>query len=230
MSTAPTLNAGSSAKRVQRQALSGQVADDLRKRILSGELPQGLQLKQEALAAEFGISKVPVREALHQLEAEGFIIQKFHRGAIVAGLSPGQIMELFEFRAEIEVWLMGLAMRKATELDFAAAAKAARLIERSDNPATHPELNWKFHEALYLPAKREYALDIVRKIHHKIDRYVRLQFTLVTHKEQVVREHLELLKLYKSRSAEAKSALRQHIVRAADQLSLRLRNRDDSTE
>jgi len=214
--------------RLQRQAMAGQVADDLRRRILSGELPEGRQLKQEQLAAEFGISKVPVREALHQLEAEGFIVQQFHRGAVVAGLSPSQVMELFELRAEIESWLLGVAMRQATAEDVADAKRAAGLIEQSDNPAVHPNLNWKFHEALYRPARKEYALDVVRKMHGQLDRYVRLQFTLVTQKEQVIREHLELLQLYAAREPRAKKALRLHIMRAAEQLASRLHGRSQS--
>ena len=212
----------SRAKRLSRQTMSGQVADDLRRRILSGELPEGMQLKQEQLAAEFGISKVPVREALHQLEAEGFIVQHFHRGATVAGLSPVQVMQLFEFRAEIEVWLLGLGMRSATDADLAEIKRVAKLMESSEDPAEYPQLNWQFHEAMYLPAKRDYALDVIRKIHHQLDRYVRLQFTLATHKERVMREHTELLKLYAARKLQAKASLRQHILRAAEELSKQL--------
>ena len=94
---------------LKRQATASQVADELRRRILSGEIPAGTQLPQEQLAADFGVSKVPVREALFQLEAEGFVTQQFHRTAIVSGLEPDEITQIFELRCQIESWLLGLA-------------------------------------------------------------------------------------------------------------------------
>lgn len=208
--------------RLRRQTMSAQVADDLRRRILSGELPEGRQLKQEQLAEEFGISKVPVREALAQLEAEGFVIQNFHRGAVVAGLSPGQVLEMFEVRAQLEVWLLGLAMPKATEEDLATAQRVAEEAQQAGDPSLYPTLNWRFHEALYRPAGRDYALDLVRKMHSQLDRYVRLQYALATTKDEVAREHAELLALYAARKPKAMDTLRHHIMSAVERLASRL--------
>ncbi len=216
--------------KLRRQTMSGEVADDLRRRILSGELPEGRQLKQEQLASEFGISKVPVREALAQLEAEGFVTQNFHRGAVVAGLSPNQAMEMFELRSQIEVWLLGLAMKAATAEDIAAVGRVAEETERASDPALYPDLNWRFHEALYKPARREYALDLVRKMHSQLERFVRLQFTLTIQKEEVVREHAGLLALYAAKKPRALEALRRHIMTSAECLASRLDRKDGSSD
>lgn len=214
---------------LSRQTMSVQVADDLRRRILSGELSEGLQLKQEQLALEFGISKVPVREALSLLEAEGFVIQQFHRGAVVAGLSPGQLMELFEIRAQLESWLFETAMVKATAADIEVATQAADLIAASNDPAVLPTLNRAFHEALYRPADKTYAQDLVNKMHGQLDRYVRLQFSLLRHqKDLAVDEHAELLRLYTARDPRAGLTMRKHIMSAAEQLASVLDNRSQS--
>ncbi|MGE4242130.1 GntR family transcriptional regulator [Ramlibacter sp.] len=205
--------------RLQRQTMSGQVADDLRRRILSGEFPEGTQLLQEQLAAEFGISKVPVREALHQLEAEGFVIQQFHRGATVAGLSPDEIMEVFELRTQIEVWLMELGMAAATLDDVIAARRYADRIAVSTDPAEFPELNWQFHEALYRPAKKPFVIDHLRKLHSQAERYVRMQLSPDLNKEEVIQGHEELLELYARKDARVLDRLRRHILGFAEQLT-----------
>ncbi len=207
----------------QRQTYAGQVADELRRRILTGEIAEGVQLMQEQLAAEFGISKVPVREALFQLEAEGFVVQQFHRGAVVSGLSPAQIMEVFELRTQIEIWLLELAMAVATPDDAAdARAIAARLQDASDPDAAW-DLNWRFHEALYRPAGKPFAIDHLKKLHSQTARYVRMQYAAARSREDVGREHEELLTLFEQNSPKAKKYLRDHILGSARQLTDRLR-------
>src|SRR3954452_24316566 len=87
---------------VRRQTLTGMTADAIRERILLGHYPEGEPLRQDALGAELGVSRIPVREALRQLEAEGLVTYSPHRGAVVSHLSLKEIRELFELRALIE--------------------------------------------------------------------------------------------------------------------------------
>src|SRR5262245_65537453 len=81
-------------------------ADELRRRILEGEYPAGMPLRQAVLAEELGISRIPFREALILLEAEGLVQVEPHKGAIVVGFSPEEGEELFEFRAVFEPVLL----------------------------------------------------------------------------------------------------------------------------
>ena len=86
------------------------VTDALREAISRGMLKGGQQLKQEVIADRFGISKIPVREALKQLEGEGLVTFYPRRGAVVAELSYGEVQEVGEIRAALESLALGWAM------------------------------------------------------------------------------------------------------------------------
>jgi len=87
---------------LERKTVVEAAAEELRMRILSGALQEGAQLRQEILAAELGVSRIPLREALRLLEGEGLVTIVPHRGAVVSVLSPDEIGELFDLRLLIE--------------------------------------------------------------------------------------------------------------------------------
>ncbi|MGH7460513.1 MAG: GntR family transcriptional regulator, partial [Longimicrobiales bacterium] len=89
-------------------------AEALREKILHGDYAEGAPLRQDALAAELGVSRIPVREALRQLEVEGLVTFSPHVGAIVSTLSLDEISELFELRAVLETELLKRALPKLT--------------------------------------------------------------------------------------------------------------------
>lgn len=208
--------------RLQRQTMAGQVADELRRRIISGDYVEGEQLLQEQLAQDFGVSKVPVREALHLLEAEGLITQQFHRGAVVTGISPRDLMELFELRAQIEQWLLGLAMPLATEGDVASARARNVQLRATTDPVEGWDLNWRFHEMLYAPADKPYILDHLRQLHTRTARYVREVYASATSREQITEEHEVILQAYAQKDPKTGAMLSDHILRAARSLTDRL--------
>ncbi len=84
--------------RFTRRTITDQVTEDLRARILTGDFPAGYQLRQDAIAGEYNVSRIPVREALQRLDAEGRVSFQPHKGAIVSQLSLDEIEELFEVR------------------------------------------------------------------------------------------------------------------------------------
>src|SRR5215218_1520337 len=106
---------------IRRQTLTGMTADAIRERILRGHYRDGEPLRQDAIGAELGVSRIPVREALRQLEAEGLVTFNPHRGAVVSTLSLKQIRELFELRAEIEGDLIRRAVPHMKPEDHARA-------------------------------------------------------------------------------------------------------------
>src|SRR3954465_6952322 len=86
----------------ERRALVDQLASDLQQRVLSGDIPSGTRLRQSALAAEFGVSRTPIREALRKLQAGGLVELQPHRGALVRGLSAREIRDAHQVRAGLE--------------------------------------------------------------------------------------------------------------------------------
>src|SRR5215467_12742982 len=116
---------------IPRQSLSSAVVERLREKILSGELREGEQLRQDAIASEFQISRIPVREALSHLAAEGLITIHANRGAVVSALSPDEIMQLFETRAVLECYMLRCAIANMKEEDFQRAEGILKLYEES---------------------------------------------------------------------------------------------------
>src|SRR5689334_3039915 len=185
---------------IQRQTTVTLVADELRRRIMTGTLAEGQQLRQEALAADLGVSRIPIREALRQLEAEGFVAIASHRGAVVSKLSLDGIIELFELRVRLETWLLELAIPQMSEDDLARADQALEAMISNRKIENWGALNWEFHAALYAPAARPATLRILRRINENTDRYIRLQISLTSGQLKAHREHKELLELCRTRN------------------------------
>ena len=104
--------------RLRHKTVAAAVADSLREQILNGDLPPGVQLRQDALAEEFGISRIPVREALLQLEASKLVRIMPHRGAVVTGLSLQEVEDIFQLRVQLEPQLLLLSAPHLTPDDI----------------------------------------------------------------------------------------------------------------
>src|SRR5215472_4217517 len=147
---------------IPRQSLASAVLERLREQILSGELREGEQLRQDAIAAEFQISRIPVREALSHLAAEGLITIVANRGAVVSALSPEEIMQMFETRAVMECYMLRCALPNMQEDDFQRAEDILKLyeesLEKDSEVKSWGQWNWSFHSALYGPANRPVML------------------------------------------------------------------------
>lgn len=210
---------------LKRRTTAVMVADELRRRIIAGHFREGEQLRQEAVAGELGVSRIPVREALKQLEAEGLVTLVSHRGAVVSKLSPEEIAELFELRAVLEAWLLGLAVPRMTEADLAQADGILERMVANERIDQWGALNWEFHMALYRPSGRTETMKLLNRVHGMIDRYVRLQISLTSGQVKAHREHRQLLDLCRRHDAEgAARALEAHVTEVRDALLQRLRD------
>src|SRR3954452_18423078 len=134
---------------IERRTIAAEAAEILRRRILSGEIRGGQPLRQEQIAQEMGVSRIPLREALKQLEAEGFVTIAPHKGAVVSTLSAEEAEELFALRLQLELWLLREAIPRMREADFAHLDAIIDESRAPDNLApgklTHwGELNWQF--------------------------------------------------------------------------------------
>ncbi len=197
-------------------------ADELRQRILSGEFPEGFQLKQDALAADFGMSRIPIREALVQLESEGFVRILPHRGAQVSELSAEEIAELFELRALLEPRLLRLSAPRLTAEDFAALDRINTEYHaeiQAMNPGRWGELNTTLHLRLMSRAGQPRTLAIVTALLQNADRYTRLQLSLTgSGRTRAEREHLTMVRLCRAGDVTAACKLLTAHIRHAESM------------
>ncbi|NDV11863.1 GntR family transcriptional regulator [Crenobacter caeni] len=203
---------------IKRQTLTSAVTESLRKRILSGEFADGQQLRQEALSNEYGVSRVPVREALRQLEAEGLIQIIDHKGALVSKLSFEDVLEFLEIRSQLESALLAASIPRQTEDDLALAQATLDEFEealQSGDVRHWGELNSRFHLALYRSAERPNTLALIESLHNKTDRYTRMQILFTETMARAHEEHSRLLRLCRERRVEeAAEFIRFHILSA----------------
>jgi DNA-binding GntR family transcriptional regulator len=203
---------------IQRQTIASMTVAALRERILRGDYPEGEPLRQDALADELGVSRIPVREALRQLEAEGLVTFSPHRGAVVSSLSLDEINELFELRADIESDLLERAIPAMTSehLERAVDLLDEFEIALATGEATRwGPLNWHFHAALYAPANRNVTMGVLQKLHQHSDRYVRMQVLLGTGGATTNDEHRGIAAAVQAKDVDRAAALmRSHVLGA----------------
>src|SRR5262245_8813272 len=107
------------SRRLNRRSMPEELRESLQERILDGEFEEGETLVQDTLAEEYGVSRIPVREALRQLEACGLVSIETHRGAVVSGIPTEQIEELYDLRGFLETDALRRAIPKLTDQDLA---------------------------------------------------------------------------------------------------------------
>lgn len=215
---APIAMQPSSSTRIIRKTTTELVLDAMRDRILSGEFPPGSPLRQELLAEALGVSRIPVREALRLLSAEGLVDTVAHKGAFVSMLSKAEVREFFDIRKRLEPWIFREAIPHISDEDLERAKQLVMEMDSTD-PGHWGALNWELHETLYRAAERPAALSVVRALHEKSERYFRFQVVNAPIKEQAHREHMALIDLCRARQVEAAATmLEQHIDDAAQQI------------
>lgn len=202
--------------KIARQSLPETLAESIRERILNGEFKEGDQLVQESLAEEYEVSRMPVREALRQLESSGLVELKTHKGAVVTSIPLDQIAELFDLRATLECSLLEHAIPAMDDQSLAASRDVLNLLEaayHAKDVSAWGALNWEFHRSLYLPANRIQTLTIVQGVNLQTDRYIRLHLLLTGLIERAEEEHEEILDLCQSGDVDkAVAILHEHIV------------------
>ena len=202
---------------VTRKTVTSSVIEILREKIISHEIESGQPLRQDALADQLNVSRIPIREALLQLEAEGLVEFAPHKGAVATQVSAEEVDELFNLRSILETDLLVRALRNITDSEL----KHSELILEEFDELLKPgadmhawgALNWKFHKSLYAPAARKRTLNIVGQLHTNCDRYLRLQITLNADFSRAEEEHHKLLKLCEKRDIRAaRKCLKDHIL------------------
>lgn len=148
-------------------AVRARVLATLRQDIIAGRLRPGDRLVERELAERFGVSRVPVREAIRALVAEGFVHFETPRRAVVRRLSPSDVKELFELREALEVYAAGLAAVRATETDLAELRELLRRAADATGAGdaeTITDVNTRFHDAILATAGNSLLTSVMEPV------------------------------------------------------------------
>ena len=201
------------AEQEARVSAPNTVREGLRRAILAGEFAPGSQLRQDELAERFGTSRIPVREALRQLEAEGLVSILPNRGATVSTLSLEDVLELMEIRIALECRALRLAIPNMIDTDFESAIEILRTYDAEPNPECWGEMNWAFHETLYAPCGRHKLLAMIEANYGHVGRFTRVWVSLAAGKERPQREHYALVDACRTGGVDrAERLLGEHIA------------------
>jgi DNA-binding GntR family transcriptional regulator len=147
------------------------VLASLRESISTGRWAPGTPLRQAELADEFGVSRIPVREALQTLQSEGLVLIEPNRGAYVAGLTAAQLNEIFELRALLESDVLRRAVPGHSERSLRQLEAIQRELDHETVAAEWVRLDRAFHDALYAPSARERSLQLIAGLRASVERF-----------------------------------------------------------
>jgi DNA-binding GntR family transcriptional regulator len=203
----------------------------LRANILLGTLKTGQVLRQEELARRFNVSRVPLREALSQLEADGLIEARPRRGYAVTLLEADEIVELFELRTVIEEHAGRVAARSRTREDVEDVERIVLAMDALDtgDPKFGTRwtlLNYEFHNRIIACSRRKRLGRIAATLRSTTEPYVRVEIDLTGDAVDAGREHREMLEALRAGDADGLAELsRQHVEGTARRLLKGLRSR-----
>lgn len=215
-----TLDAAIARNRPRFRTATEFVEAAMREAILSGALPGGAPLRQEELATAFGVSRMPVREALRQLEARALVEFHPHRGAVVAEISAEDAADISAIRAAVEPAALRLSLPNLNEADFVLAEELIGEMDAEEDPGRMGELNRRFHMTLYARAGRPRLLALAEQHLAAADRYLRFQFAALGYQHRSQDEHCALLAACRAGDVEAAcEAVTRHVVQGGEKLA-----------
>jgi DNA-binding GntR family transcriptional regulator len=200
-----------------RQSTSRFIADALRTAIVEGALLPGEPLRQDAIARQFSVSAIPVREAFRQLESEGWVTIEPNRGAAVSLQSADEAREIYEIRASLESLAIGIALEHHTAQTLAESQRLLEAAESEPDPTLYVVRNEQFHMSLYAPADRPRLMELIGQMHRRGERYLRLKLGLPIHKDSSDAEHRAILAALVARDIEqAQTLVARHLLATGD--------------
>jgi len=198
------------------QPIAKKIAQELERLIIEGVHHAAVPLHQADLAAEFGVSHIPVREALAMLAEKGLVQIIPNRGAMVVPLSAGQCMELSEMRAALEVIALRKSVPRLSDSNLVAARLALNQGRRAPSLALRAQCNWDFHRALYTGGEQPFLMNQLETLWRHADRYLMFAWTHAQYEARSDDEHESILKACSAHDVRLACQLtRQHIQAAA---------------
>lgn len=191
------------------------VFNTLRQAILRGKLKPGERLMEIQLANKLGVSRTPVREALHKLEQEGLVLTTPRKGAEVADISAKSLQDVLEVRQALEALAIQLACDKITEeqiRELEQAAKNFRDVLDSDDVTQIAEADVAFHDVIIIATDNQKLIQLLNNLREQMYRFRVEHLKNKAYHPQLLKEHKEMIEYIRERRKdEATKIIRQHV-------------------
>ena len=195
------------------------IAASIREAIFLGSLGGGVQLKQNDVAQELGVSPVPVREALKKLTSEGLLVNERHKGVTVAPLSLSDFREITDLRLMLEPYLLRCSAPKLTPAQLDHAETLLAEDHAQENAVMHARRHWEFHQQLYCRADRPRTQAQVDVLYVSISRYLLPAWTSAGLSEEWEHSHSDIVTLLRGGNIDAAAAM---VHRQIEQAAVRV--------
>ena len=198
------------------QSLYEQFKQDIR----DNKLPVEVALKQEELAAQYGVSRIPIRDVLQKLKNEGWLVQSGKCGVMIASLSAQEAEDLSLMRQYLEPLILAYALPNLTNNILGQAEDLLVALDNKNLSVSEcGELNWQFHACLYQAANRSTLFNTIVNLHQQCSRYIGFHNTQLNYNTTSQDEHYQLLDALKNKQSKlAQTILKQHVAQASCQL------------
>lgn len=205
------------------------IEEKVRNAILDGSLPSGTAMRQQELASLFGVSRMPVREALRQLEAQSLLRVETNKGAVVAPLIAEDAADAYALRILLESEALRLSIPLLDADDLATARQCIEQMEVETDYSRFGTLNRMFHMALYAKASNKRLMTLVEQGLNEEERFLRFNLEKMNLGKLAQDDHWLLLRLAEERDVEqAVKALHLHLNRGVKAISSYLQNRAEA--
>ncbi len=195
------------------------LAGSIRRDILAGRLAAGSELRQTDLANQFGVSRIPIRDALGILTAEGLVVARPNRSARVLSLTLEEVSELYAIRRLLECDCLRLAMTRASDRDREEALRELRRSNLDVDTETWPASDWAFHQALYIPSGRRQQIDLIARLRTHCRVHIAAYDSLRQGTANWLEDHAAIVDAYLARDIDrAVSHLGKHLEKAGNDL------------
>lgn len=207
------------ALKKENQSLGVLLYDSMKQKIIDGGYQNGESLIEQKLSLEYGVSRTPIREALHRLEREGLVRIVPNKGAVVSGVTESEIGDVYNIRMRIESMAAYLAAENRTEEQLKELEEAVELFEfyvAKGNDGQMSETDFRFHDVIYAASHSRPIQNILSGLHNYIKRVRRKSLSIPGRAQSALAEHKGILEAIRARDGfRAQELTYQHIRNAA---------------
>ena len=205
-------------------SLEERVTATLEEEILTGKLSGGTSLTEQSLSKRLGVSRTPIRAALHKLAEEGLISIVPNKGAVVVGVSRDDLVDIYNIRMRLEGLASATAAERITPEDLAALRESVELAEffiQKNDTERLKTLDTEFHSIIYRASGSRMLNKTLSELHRNITSYRKMSLSVPGRLENSVKEHRAILEAIEAKNIElADSLTSRHVAAALENMLL----------